>query len=89
MANNNTGDSASSGGLLVVLGILIAAGVGYFFLSGKDFSGTPGDTNVSVTTPSPETAEPAAGGASSSTTTTTDSNGNSSSTTTTTAPAGQ
>lgn len=57
--------SAISGGMLVVLGILVAAGLGYFFY--QNYGGSaPSETNISVTTPdngnSLNEAAPAAGG---------------------------
>lgn len=53
--------SAISGGMLVVLGIIVAVGLGVFFYQ---YTGGTGDadTNVSVTTPSLNDAAPAAGG---------------------------
>ncbi len=72
----NSENSALSGGMLVVLGIIVALGIGFFFWQYKGAE-PAGSTNISVTTPEPSTAEPAAGSSSDSSTTTT----------TTTAPA--
>lgn len=64
MATNTTNetDSAISGGLLVVLGIVVAAGLGFLY-----FNGTIGGHNtasVASTSSSENNLEPAAGGAS-------------------------
>ena len=46
-------DSAASGGLLVVLGIVVAVGLGIFFFRGDHHISTPSAPSVNVEVPSP------------------------------------
>lgn len=46
--------AAMSGGLLVVLGILVAVGLGILFYSGKIGGAAPSGPSVSVTLPAKE-----------------------------------
>ena len=60
MATTTDNDSAVSGGLLVILGIIVALGIGYAFYHYRGVSSAP-DMNINVSGPAATPSTPTPG----------------------------